>query len=130
MVKKASGSPSAKRTRAAVHNNVQTSDSTGVPSVNMLDIPPDPGETDDPDTSPGPPRDLDAPGPSQSMTMVVPAVVIPPPTEEEPPDMPVGPYPFVDTSGSPDPLRLGEVLGLGDGPDNPVEVVNMGGTKP
>ncbi|KAF8330383.1 uncharacterized protein EI90DRAFT_3124427 [Cantharellus anzutake] len=111
MVKKALGSPSAKRMRVAVHNNVQTSDSTGVPSVNTPDIPPDPGETDDPDTSPGPPGDLDAPGPSQSTTMVVPAVVIPPPPEEDPPNAPVGPDPFVDTSGS---------------PDNPVEVVNMG----
>ncbi|KAF8311657.1 uncharacterized protein EI90DRAFT_3023510 [Cantharellus anzutake] len=124
MVKKASGSPSAKRMRVAVHNKVQTSDSTGVPSANMPDIPSDPGETDDPNTSPGPQGDLDVPGPSQSTTTVVPAVVIPPPPEEDPPDVPVGPDPFVDASGSPDPPRSGEVLGLGDGPDNPVEVVD------
>ncbi|KAF8326196.1 uncharacterized protein EI90DRAFT_3018710 [Cantharellus anzutake] len=111
-------------------NNMQTLDSAGVPSINTPDIPPDPGETDDPNTSPGPPGDLDAPGPSQSMTMVVPAVVAPLPLEEDPPDAPVGPDLFADVPGSPDPLRLGEALGLGDGPDNSVEVVDVGGTKP
>ncbi|KAF8327020.1 uncharacterized protein EI90DRAFT_3127521 [Cantharellus anzutake] len=124
MVKKGLGSPSAKRTRVAVQNNAQTLDSAGVPSVNTPDIPPDPGETDNPDTSPGPPGDLDALGPSQSTTTVVPAVVAPLPLEEDPPNMPVGPDPFADAPGSPDPLRSGEALGLGDGPDNSVEVVN------
>ncbi|KAF8330736.1 uncharacterized protein EI90DRAFT_3123971 [Cantharellus anzutake] len=87
----------------------------------MPEIPPDPGETDDPNTSPGPPGDLDAPGPSQSTTTVVPAMVAPLPPEEDPPDVPVGPDPFADAPGSPDPLRSGEALGLGDGPDNSVE---------
>ncbi|KAF8327201.1 uncharacterized protein EI90DRAFT_3127246 [Cantharellus anzutake] len=108
----------------------KASDSTGVPSVNTPEIPPDPGETDDPNTSPGPPGDLDVPGPSQSTTTVVPAMVTPLPPEEDPPNVPVGPDPFTDMPGSPDPLRSGEALGLGDGPDNSVEVVNMGGTKP
>src|SRR6266436_7764223 len=101
MVKKASGSPSAKRMRAAARNNAQTSDSAGVPSANMPDIPPDPGETDDPDVSPGPHDDLGVPGPSQFTTTLVPAVVVPPPPPgEDPPDAPAEPDPFTDASGS------------------------------
>jgi hypothetical protein len=67
----------------------------------MPDIPPDPGETDDPDVSPGPHDDLGAPGPSQFTTTLVPAVVVPPPPPgEDPPDAPAEPDPFTDASGS------------------------------
>jgi hypothetical protein len=126
MVKKALGWPSAKRMRAAVHNNAQTSD-----SANKPDIPPNPGETDDPDVSPGPHDDLGALGPSQFMTTLVPAVVVPPPPPgEDPPDAPAEPDPFTDASGSPNPPRSGEAPGPGDGPDNPVEVVDADGNQP
>jgi hypothetical protein len=64
------------------------------------------------------------------MTTDVPAMVVPPPPEEDPPDMPVDPNQSVDTSGSPDPHRSGETPGPGDGPDDSLEVVDVDGNQP
>ncbi|KAF8311226.1 uncharacterized protein EI90DRAFT_3138673 [Cantharellus anzutake] len=129
MVKKASGSPSAERMRAAACKNAQNMDNAGIPSVNMPDIPPNPGETDDPDASPGPQGDLDMLGPSQFTTMIVSAVIVPPPPED-PPDVSAGPDPFIDMSGSPDSPRLGGVPGPGDGSDQLAKVIDVDGNQP
>ncbi|KAF8337318.1 uncharacterized protein EI90DRAFT_3118747 [Cantharellus anzutake] len=79
-LKRAPGSPSAKRMRSNAHNVVQTVDSAKGTRSSPPNVPPDPGVT------PGPQEGLDTLGPDQPSTSNVLGIEAPSLPEKDPPD--------------------------------------------